>query len=77
MRSPTHKQQRTAGLGSLKEDAPNSQENGGSREFSGLVGWESVGGCVHVETGAQGGDMMGNSQRVDWEEDKICSVKND
>ena len=27
------------GLGSVREEAPNSQETGGQREFRGLVGW--------------------------------------
>jgi hypothetical protein len=38
MRPPTHTQWRTAGLGSVREDAPNCQETGGPMEFRGLVG---------------------------------------
>jgi len=38
MRSLTHIQQRTPGSGSIRDDAPNTQETGGLRKFRGLVG---------------------------------------
>jgi len=37
MRPPTHIQQRTPGLGSVREDAPDPQETGDARKFRGLV----------------------------------------
>ena len=39
------------GLGSVREDVPNPQETGGSREFRGLVGWVVGGGDILVEMG--------------------------
>lgn len=68
MRSPTDIQQRTA-RSRLKEDAPNHRELWGPREWVGLVG-----GSILLETGGGGWGRrcrMCNSQRVDWEEDKV------
>jgi hypothetical protein len=38
------------GLGSVREDVPNPQETGGSREFRGLLGWRVCGGAILMET---------------------------
>jgi hypothetical protein len=64
------------GLGSVREEALNPQETEDPREFKrsgevGAGGWgHSYGNSrVRVRYG------MGNSQSVDWEEDKIWNVK--
>jgi hypothetical protein len=37
------------GLGSVRGDAPNPKETGGSREFRGLVRWGARGGEILME----------------------------
>jgi hypothetical protein len=75
MRPPTHIQysRRLLGLGSVKEHAPKPQETGDPREWGGLVGW---GLGVGTSQWRQGGEAWDVEQRVDWEVDKIWSVKN-
>ena len=51
-------------LDSVREDAPNSQETGGSREWGGLVGWEDRDILLEMEERRYG---MWNSQRADQE----------
>jgi hypothetical protein len=62
MKPSTHIQQRTAGLSSVREDMPNPQETGGSREFSGLLRWE-WGGDILIETGERGRGMGCGAER--------------
>ena len=38
------------GLGSVREDIPNTQETGGPGKFRGLVGWVMGGGDILLET---------------------------
>jgi hypothetical protein len=62
MKHPTHIQQRMQGLGSVREDAPNPQETGGSREFRGSGLWGECERNILVEMGhntAGGGGTMG------------------
>jgi hypothetical protein len=69
MRPPTQVQQRTAG--SIREDTPNSQETGGPMEFRGLVGWVVGGGDILMKIGVRKRYKMWNSQRANWEGNKI------
>jgi hypothetical protein len=62
-------------LGSIREDAPNLQENKGPKKFRGGVGWGG-GGKILVETGAGRRYGMWNSQGVDEKGNKIWSVIN-
>ena len=50
------------GLGLVREDAPNLQETGGSREFRGLLGW--VVGHTCGDRGLGGG--MGSGTVEGW-----------
>ena len=72
MRSPTYIQQRTAGSGSIRDDAPNPQETGGPREFRGHVGWgwghphgDGVGWGGGVGCGAVGEWMGGREWNIE------------
>jgi hypothetical protein len=64
MRSTTHIQQRTAGtvFSQRREDAPNPQETGGSREFRGLFWWGVGGGGILVEM-----EEVEEVWNVDWD----------
>jgi hypothetical protein len=69
-------------LDSIRENAPYPQETEGPREWGSLVEWE--GGDILVEMGegvgrvvVEGRYGMWDSQRVDWEGDKIWSVNED
>jgi hypothetical protein len=42
---------RLSGLGSIRDDAADSQETGGPREFRSQVGLGVVGGDIHLVTG--------------------------
>jgi hypothetical protein len=59
----------------VREDALNPLENGGSREWGGLVVWD-WGMNILLETMGRR-DGMRNSHRVDWEGDEDCTVKKD
>ena len=51
------------GLGSVREDAPNSQETGGPREFRSLVGW------------VVGGEWWGHPRGdKGWGEGMVCGI---
>lgn len=52
-------------MGSVREEAPNSQENGGPREWRGLGGW---GEC-------RGGEVGTSSWRQGVEEEEVWDVK--
>jgi hypothetical protein len=67
IRGPQHTYSRgLLGLCSFREDAPNLQKTGGPREFRGLVGLETGGRDILVETGGSGRRYgMWNSRMVD------------
>ena len=74
MRPPQHIYSKgMLGLGPVREDAPNSQETGGPREWRGLVGGGGWPSSWRQRVRRKYG--MGTSQRVDWEGNKIRSVK--
>jgi hypothetical protein len=64
------------GLGSVRDDALNPQETGSPGELEvwwGGQGWR--GGDILVETGGKRRYGMWNSLRVEWERNKIWSVR--
>jgi hypothetical protein len=67
------------GLGSVRKDAPKPQETGGPRELRGLGKWGVCvggwGGDTLMETGVGGVGMGCGTVRVDWERNKIWSIK--
>jgi hypothetical protein len=46
-----------AGFGSVRENAPNTEETWGFREFRGLMWWGYGGKVIVAETGAWAGHM--------------------
>jgi hypothetical protein len=80
MRPLTHIKQKTAGSGfSQRRCTSQPSEAGGSREWGGLLGWwmrvgVRVWGYPHGDR-VQGRYGIWDSQKVDWGEDKIWSVK--
>ena len=63
-------------MGSVREDAPSPHETRAPREFRSLMVWRVGGGDILVETGGYGGGMAWRTvRRVDWEGNKIWSVK--